>query len=265
MVIYMTDLLVWEKPDLNTLPDVIRKAVVEGRTVIIIGECSIEYEGRSASRLGNGERILIIKQDGSVLVHRPHGYSPVNWQPETSVIEAWTDDEGRLYILAVREEPREVLSIVFSRVDLAVSMKLSDKADFIMYLSEAEIKRILMDNPELVEPSLRILEDEKKLGSGQADIYGVDGNGRPVIVELKRVPASREAVLQLYGYVKSYEAKYGRRPRGILVAPSFSPSAIEALQRLQLEYKLIDLRELYRLALKKGYRKSILDYGRKQV
>ncbi|MGC8954452.1 MAG: endonuclease NucS domain-containing protein, partial [Desulfurococcus sp.] len=58
---------------------------------------------------------------------------------------------------------------------------------------------------------------------------GVDGNGRPVIVELKGVPASRETVLQLYGYVKSYEAKYGRRPRGILVAPSFSPSAIEAL------------------------------------
>ncbi|ACL10433.1 indolepyruvate ferredoxin oxidoreductase, alpha subunit [Desulfurococcus amylolyticus 1221n] len=89
----MADLLVWEKPDLNTLPGVIKKAIVEGRVVIIIGECSIEYEGRSASRLGNGERILIIKQDGSVLVHRPQGYSPVNWQPETSVIEVWTDDE----------------------------------------------------------------------------------------------------------------------------------------------------------------------------
>lgn len=259
----MNEPLILEKPDPAVLPDLIRRAIGERNTVIVIGECSVEYEGRSTSRLGKGDRVLMIKQDGSVLVHRPTGYSPVNWQPDTSVIEAWINERGELSILAVRSKPREVLNISFSRVDSVIIARLRDDAEFTMYLDEAEMKRVLVGNPELIEPGFRVVEDEKRLGSGQADIYGVDKEGRPVIVELKRITASRDAVLQLYGYVKAYEATYGKRPRGILIAPSFSPSAIETLLRLQLEYRQVDLRELYRLAVEKGLRRSLLEYGRR--
>ncbi|MCY0868349.1 MAG: endonuclease NucS [Desulfurococcus sp.] len=260
----MEDLVVLEKPSSPQLPDLLRKAVREGRLVIVIGECSVEYEGRGASRLGSGERILVIKQDGSVLLHRPTGYSPINWQPSSSTIEVWSSDDTALRVLSVRSKPREVLDVSFTRVDLVVIAGLKDKAEYTMYLDEAEMKSIIVRHPEIVEPGFRVVEDEKKLEAGQADIYGLDKNGNPVIVELKRVTASREAVLQLYSYVESYESKYGRRPRGILVAPSFSPSALEALHRLKLEYKRVDPRELYKLAVEKGLKKSLFKYTRRR-
>ncbi|MEM1923446.1 MAG: endonuclease NucS, partial [Nitrososphaerota archaeon] len=67
-------------------------AVSAGRFVVVLGEMEVVYEGRSLSWLGKGERLVIIKQDKSVLVHRPTGYEPVNWQPSGSHIEAWTED-----------------------------------------------------------------------------------------------------------------------------------------------------------------------------
>jgi len=251
-----------DKPVLDELPAVLRRALQERNMIIVIGECTVEYEGRGSSKLEPGERVLIIKQDGSVLLHRPRDYSPVNWQPDTSLIEVWVSNGG-LSVLAVRDKPREILSIWFSRVDLVVLARLEDHGEFSMYLDESEVKRVLMMHPELIEPGLRILEDEKRLGSGQADLYGVDKDGNPVIIELKRVTATRDAVLQLYSYVKFFEASHGRQPRGILVAPAFSPSAIEALSRLRLEYRLIDLRELMRIALEKGVRRSLMDYFKK--
>ena len=38
--------------------------------LIVVGCCSVEYVGRARSTLGWGERIVIVKPDGSVLVHQ---------------------------------------------------------------------------------------------------------------------------------------------------------------------------------------------------
>ena len=49
--------------------------------LIVVGCCSVKYVGRARSMLGWGERIVIVKSDGSVLVHQRVGREPVNWQP----------------------------------------------------------------------------------------------------------------------------------------------------------------------------------------
>jgi RecB family endonuclease NucS len=252
-------------PSLEEAAAFIKSALLEKATIIIIGECRVDYEGRGASRLELGERFVIIKQDGSVLVHRPTGFSPVNWQPPASVIEVAFRREIGLLVHAVRESPREYLTVVFTRVDLVVSAKLVDAGEFIMYVDEPTMRDVIAETPSLVEEGLRVLAVEKPVGSGKVDLYGVDKNGRPVLVELKRTTATREAAIQLKHYVEAFKREHGQQPRGILVAPAFSPSAIETLLRLGLEYRHVDLKKVWLLVKQKQRKRipSLEDFSKK--
>ena len=53
----------------------------EKTSLIIIGDCMINYHGRAKSLLDWGQRIIIIKQDANILIHRPIMREPVNWLP----------------------------------------------------------------------------------------------------------------------------------------------------------------------------------------
>ncbi len=50
--------------------------------------CSVIYEGRARSKLGSGDRMIIIKSDGSFMVHQDRNLEPVNWQPPKSQCKA---------------------------------------------------------------------------------------------------------------------------------------------------------------------------------
>ncbi len=251
------------EPSLGEAAAVLREAVGRGDTVVLIAECSVEYEGRGASRLGDGERIIIVKQDGAFLVHRPVGHSPANWQPNTTSIVV-EEAGGGIVITATRVKPsREIVRVRVTRVLALYAGRLRDTAEFIMYLDEHEIRDILYENPGLIEPGLRLVEKEKELGeAGYADLYGFDAEGRPVIVEIKRVTAGKEAVHQLLRYIDAYARRYGVRPRGIIVAPALSAQALEAAKRLGLEYKRIDMQRLWRMKKERERRggRSLLDY-----
>ncbi|HEX7482606.1 MAG TPA: endonuclease NucS, partial [Candidatus Bathyarchaeia archaeon] len=69
------------EPSLAEAAVLIEKAFSQRRTLVVAGTCHVHYVGRAISTLELGERLLIIKSDGSLLVHRPIGYEPVNWQP----------------------------------------------------------------------------------------------------------------------------------------------------------------------------------------
>jgi len=237
-----------ENPDLESALRIIKEGLTRNRMLIIIGECYIDYEGRSASKLGLGERMVIVKQDGAVLVHRPKGYSPVNWQPSTTTIEVWLRSGEGLSLMAVRNRPREYLRILFNKIFLIVEGVFHDSAEFVMYLSESEIRDIIFDNPDLLEPGFKPLEKEKRIGQGAVDIYGLDSNGNHVLVEIKRVMGDRDAVLQLYNYVENYKSGLNKNVRGVLLAPSFTPGALELLAKLKLEFKEIDLKKLRSLS-----------------
>jgi RecB family endonuclease NucS len=238
--------------------ETLKSAVNRRELIVIFGECRVDYEGRAASRLELGERVVIIKQDGAVLVHRPQGYSPVNWQPSTSVIEVTFKPNIGLVVHAVRDKPREYLTVVFTRVDLVAVGEYTDQAELTMYLEERDMRDILVENPWIIEDGLRVLEVEKPIGDGYVDIYGVDKSSRHVLVELKRITATREAALQLYKYVEDYKREHREMPRGILVAPSFAPTALETLTRLGLEYRYVDLKKLWDLYKKKTTKKTTL-------
>jgi len=226
---------------------VLSEAVRRRSLLVVLCRCRARYEGRGASRLGEGERLLIVKPDGVVLLHRPRGHSPVNWQPESKTLEVFMGD-GFIVLRSVRERPREVLEVYIDEVEaVLVAEDVRDEAEFVEYLDEHEIRDILARHPEEIEEGLRSVRTEKPVGQGYVDIYCVDREGRPVIVEVKRVTAGRDAVLQLKRYVDAIRAENpGARVRGILVAPSIAKDALLLLRSLGLEYKRIDVARLYR-------------------
>ncbi len=81
-------------PPMHEAVEILEKAFRARSFVLVIGNCRVDYEGRASSTLGWGERIAMVKQDGSVLVHRPVGYEPVNWQPPKCLVKVWLDNSG---------------------------------------------------------------------------------------------------------------------------------------------------------------------------
>ena len=56
---------------------------------LIVARCSVDYTGRLTAHLPEALRLIMLKADGSVLVHADAGgYKPLNWMtPPTAVIE----------------------------------------------------------------------------------------------------------------------------------------------------------------------------------
>src|SRR3989338_6015960 len=66
------------------LSEKMRGALNRKETITISARCSVRYSGRAESFLEEGDRIIIIKQDGSMFVHQPEGLNPVNYMKEGS-------------------------------------------------------------------------------------------------------------------------------------------------------------------------------------
>lgn len=227
------------QPTLAEAAKLIEKAFAQRRTLIVAGNCSVHYVGRASSTLEPGERMLIIKADGSLLVHRPVGYEPVNWQPAGSIFHVQTDDNAVL-IHAVRQKPRENVKITFANVLMVSALNLDDSGEFLLFASEDDMHRAILLKPELLEEGFKPISWRKKLSLEFVDVYGEDKNGNLVIVEVKRKTASKEAALQLAKYIEPIKAKVNRPVRAVLVAPSLGKDVQRLLATLGLEFKALD-------------------------
>jgi len=232
-------LKVLANPKLAEAAAAIEKALAQRRTLIVAGNCKVLYSGRAKSTLEPGERILIIKEDGSLLVHRPVGYEPVNWQPSGSVFHVETK-AGSIEVHAVRQKPRENVRVLLYEIFMVSALSLTDSGEFSLHASEKEMHQAILMKPSLLEEGFKPISYEKKVEPGFVDVYGVDKNGKLVIVEVKRKTAGKEAVLQLAKYINAVKGKADRELRGMLVAPSLGKHVHRLLVTLGLEFKALD-------------------------
>jgi RecB family endonuclease NucS len=230
---------VQSNPTLAEAGAIIDKALTQRRTIVVAGNCHVYYTGRAQSTLEPGERLLIIKEDGSLLVHRPVGYEPVNWQPSGSVFHVQTG-EGSLEIHGVRQKPRESVRVTFDAVYMVSALGLVDCGDFLLHASEDDMHRAILLKPSLFEEGFKPISWEKHVEPGFVDIYGEDKNGKLVIIEVKRRTATKENVLQLAKYIEPIKAKVNRELRAVLVAPSLGKDVQLTLATMGLEFKELD-------------------------
>jgi len=225
-----------QNPTLEEAFQIIRDGFKQKKTVLIVGNCSVSYLGRASSKLESGDRIAIFKPDGSVLVHRPRDYAPVNWQPPGSLFN--TRIRGNtLQVRAFRKRENEVLEIIFDNVILVSALELKDAGEFYLHASEKDMQRAIMLEPSLLEEGFRPISAERAVESGFIDIFGRDKNNILTIVEIKRNPATREDVLQLRKYVENIQNREEPNIRGIIVAPQLARGSQTLLATLGLEFK----------------------------
>lgn len=225
-----------EKPGPEVAREAVERGVSDHRCVIVIGACEVNYRGRASSKLEPGERVIFIKEDGALLIHRPSEYSPVNWMPPQCLYETRVED-GELIIRAVRRKPSEAIKIVFKRIHAVATLTLTDRGEFSLYASEEDMGEAIKSDPSLIEPGLRLTSIEKKVEPGFIDLYGTDKQGRLVVIEIKRKTAGRKAATQLAKYVEAVKQHTNREVRGVLAAPNISKEAKTLLATLNIEFK----------------------------
>ena len=233
------------RPQLETAYEKLKEAIKKRKTVLLIGRCHVDYRGRASSKLESGERIAIVKEDGALLVHRPKGYEPVNWMPGGNTkfhigIEKIENGNKILILKAVRSKPTESVAVYFETVELLVVSELVDSGKFSLYASEHDMQKAILMEPSILEEGFKPISFEKKVEPGFVDVYGIDSEGRLVVVEIKRRTAGREAALQLAKYIDSIKQKVSREIRGILVAPRLAKGTQRLLDTLGLDFKALD-------------------------
>lgn len=244
-------LSILKEPTLAEAAVLIDKAFTQRKTLIIAGDCHVHYAGRANSTLENGERLLIIKSDGSLLVHRPTGYEPVNWQPSGSVFHVEVKDDN-LEVHGVRRKPHESVKVTFAAIFMVSALNLLDSGEFILHASEDDMHRAILLKPELFEAGFKPISWEKHVEPGFVDIYGEDKDGKLVIIEVKRRTASKENVMQLSKYIEPIKAKVNREVRAVLVAPSLAKDVQGLLVSMGLEFKALDPKDCAAVLKKSG-------------
>ncbi|MBO0888709.1 endonuclease NucS [Candidatus Bathyarchaeota archaeon] len=229
-------------PDLDEARRELASGLEARKMIVMAVSCSIAYSGRTGSDLGEGERLVVLKEDGCVLVHRRNNYQPVNWQPPGCVFQTRIEN-GLLMIKAVRPSPLETLTLRVSRVDFLGSFRLNDDAEFLLHSSEEEMQKAIIAEPSLIEPGLQIVDFEKKVPPGFVDVYGVDSNGNTVVIEIKKDSAGAAAVKQLAEYLKYIHAPAGRKLRPIIVAPSLAKGVLPTVKKMGFEFRQLTLQK----------------------
>lgn len=229
---------VYPDPTATTVIDVITSGITAADVVTIHATCEVEYEGRAAGYLGTGDRVVLCKPDGTLLVHRPSGNDPVNWQPPGSTITANKID-GDPVVTARRSSPDELVRVYLRDVALIARFDADDTAPLELEGTEADMHEYILDHPDEVEPGLRVLEHERDTPYGTIDVYANDEDGCPVVIEVKRRQATLNHVDQLKRYMELYRES-NPEARGILVAPAASEKVQRALRDADLEFAAID-------------------------
>jgi len=229
-------------PSVEKAVSLVKEAFSKRQGVLIIGNCWVDYRGRASSKLESGERIAIFKEDGSVLVHRPVGYEPVNWQPQGCIFHVGFVGDN-LQVKAVRRKPPESVKVSFDRVYLLSVLNLVDEGQFALHASEEDMQKAVLLMPSLIEDGLKPISYEKKVEPGFVDVYCEDKAGRFVVIEIKRKTAGKVAALQLAKYVKAVRDIVNKEVRGILAAPSLGKGVQRLLETLGLEFKALDPRK----------------------
>lgn len=234
----MTNYRIKEEPNKEETIEILKEGLKDKALIIITASCTVSYDGRAKSELGLGDRVIILKSDGSFLIHQSKKREPVNWQPPGCKI-TYTFDNDTIVLISVRKRPKETLKVNLSKIYMINYILPQDYEEIKLVGSESQMAhKIFYENPEIIEKGFVPIAKEKPISSGVIDILGEDKEGNLVVLELKRRRASLDAVSQLKRYIDTLKAE-NKKIRGILVAPSITENALVLLKEHSLEFKEI--------------------------
>jgi len=209
---------------------------------LIVARCEVRYSGRLDALLPEALRLIMLKADGSVLVHADAGgYKPLNWMTPPTVIEE-APDRVVVRKRAGASEDRLEIRIAEILSDVAHDMgSPTDDAGLEKDGVEAHLQELLADQPHWCGEGFRLVRREWPTDIGPVDLMCRDTDGQWVAVEIKRV-AGIEAVEQLARYLERIRCDPAFSAcRGVLAAQSIKPQARVLAQARGIDCVEVDL------------------------
>jgi RecB family endonuclease NucS len=212
---------------------------------LIVARCEVRYSGRLSAVLPHAVRLLMIKADGSFLVHADAGgYKPLNWMTPPTVIE---EEPGKLTVRKRAAASEDRLQVDISEVLSDVTHDMGSPAESAGLSKdgvEAQLQELLAQQPHWCGEGLRLVRREWPTDIGQVDLMCRDKTEEWVAVEIKRV-AGIEAVEQLTRYLD----RIRRDPafascRGVLAAQAIKPRARVLAAAREIDCVEVDLATL---------------------
>jgi len=204
---------------------------------LLVARCEVRYSGRLNAVLPEAVRLLILKADGSVLVHDDAGgFKPLNWMTAPTYLE---DDGDRLVVRKLKTE--DVLEIRLAEILSDVSHDMGESAALQKDGVERDLQEELAAAPAALGEELTLVRREWATEVGPVDLMCRDEDGEWVAVEIKRV-ATIEAVEQLsryLGFIREDPAKSACR--GLLAAQKLKPQAVTLAESRGIRCVEVDL------------------------
>jgi endonuclease len=209
---------------------------------LIVARCEVRYTGRLEAWLREAVRLIMVKADGSVLIHADAGgYKPLNWMTPPTVIE---EEPGAIVVRKRGGTSEDRLEIAVSEVisDLSLAMDVAGQDDGVSKDGvEAHLQELLAERPQWLGEGLRLVRREWPTDIGPVDLMCRDGQDDWVAVEVKRV-AGIEAVEQLSRYLERIRLDPAFLAcRGVLAAGHVKPQARVLAHARGLEWVEVDL------------------------
>jgi len=195
---------------------------------LVVATCQVDYAGRLTAHLPMATRVLMLKADGSVLVHSDGGsYKPLNWMSPPCVLKEGTAEDGRIE-WTVTSRTDDTLRILIEEIHHDSSHELGLDPGLQKDGVEKHLQELLAEHPTMLAPGLTLVRREFPTAIGPVDLMCRDVAGRSVAVEIKR-RGEIDGVEQLTRYLELLN----RDPllttqgdvRGIFAAQEIKPQA----------------------------------------
>ena len=193
---------------------------------LLVARCEVRYSGRLSAVLPEALRLLMIKSDGSVMVHADTGgYKPQNWMTPPTVIEEEGDPPTHIVVRKRAGATEDRLDIAITEIVSDVTHDMGEAAALEKDGVERDLQEALAAAPEWCGEGLRLVRREWPTDIGPVDLMCRDGEDEWVAVEIKRV-ATIDAVEQLTRYLERIRLDPAMEAcRGVLAAQSIKPQA----------------------------------------
>ena len=205
----------------------------------MIARCSVDYVGRLTAHLAMATRLLMVKADGSVLVHSDGGsYKPLNWMsPPCTVDEA----EG---IWTVTNKAGEQLVITLAEILHDSAHELGIDPGLVKDGVEAHLQVLLAQHIETLGEGFRLVRREYPTAIGPVDILARDSKGIAVAIEIKR-RGEIDGVEQLTRYLELLNRDPLLAPvKGVFAAQEIKPQARVLATERGIDCVVLDYDEL---------------------
>jgi RecB family endonuclease NucS len=192
---------------------------------LVVARCQVDYAGRLTAHLPMANRVIMVKNDGSVLVHSDGGsYKPLNWMsPPCKVTEGVTEDE--VVEWTVTGKDGDTLRILLEEIHHDTRHELGVDPGLQKDGVEKHLQELLADHPSTLAEGLTLVRREYPTAIGPVDLMCRDADGAAVAVEIKR-RGEIDGVEQLTRYLELLNRDPALRPvRGIFAAQEIKPQA----------------------------------------